>query len=112
MISTPALRRVIPSSYLEAAQVERPREPSVRALTHGRRRRAHRGPPIRGRAQDPGKPLQVEPMKPTLKAPGTKRLNLKNVEVVSSFASNFHLRRYTLVVEHDRVRAVGAGHSW
>jgi hypothetical protein len=51
-------------------------------------------------------------MKPTLKAPGTKRLNLKNVEVVSSFASNFHLRRYTLVVEHDRVRAVGAGHSW
>jgi len=34
-------------------------------------------------------------MKPTLKAPGTKRLEVKYVELLSSFAFNFNLRRYT-----------------
>ena len=39
--------------------------------------------------------MQVDPIKPTLKAPGTQRLNLKYDELLSSFAFNFNLRRYT-----------------
>ena len=39
--------------------------------------------------------VQVDPIKPTLKAPGTKRLKLKYDEVLSNFAFRFHLRRYT-----------------
>ena len=39
--------------------------------------------------------MQVEPIKPVLKAPGTKRLKLKYDELFSSFAFNFNLRRYT-----------------
>ena len=41
-----------------------------------------------------GKAVQVEPMKPTLKAPGTKRLTLKYDKLLSSFGFNFNLRRY------------------
>ena len=40
--------------------------------------------------------MQVDPIKPTLKAPGTKRLELKYDELLSSFAFNFNLRRYDL----------------
>jgi len=36
-------------------------------------------------------------MEPTLKAPGAKRLKLKNDESLSNFAFNFNLRRYTVV---------------
>ena len=39
--------------------------------------------------------VQVDPTKPTLKAPGTKRLKLKCVEPLSDVAFNFNLRRYT-----------------
>ena len=38
--------------------------------------------------------MQVDPMNPTLKAPGTKRLKLKNDELLSNFAFKFNLRRY------------------
>jgi hypothetical protein len=37
--------------------------------------------------------VQVEPIKPALKAPGTKRLTLNYDEVLSSSAFNFNLRR-------------------
>jgi len=40
--------------------------------------------------------VQVAPIKPTLKAPGTKRLKLKCDEPLSNFAFNFKLRRYTM----------------
>jgi len=48
-------------------------------------------------AQDPnrvhvGKPVQVKPMKFMLKGPGTERWNQK---LLSSFAFNYNLRRYT-----------------
>jgi hypothetical protein len=33
-------------------------------------------------------------MKPTFKAPGTKRSNLKYAELLSNFAFNVNLRRY------------------
>ena len=39
--------------------------------------------------------MQVDPIKPTLKASGTKRLKLKRDELLSSFAFNFNLRRFT-----------------
>jgi len=38
--------------------------------------------------------VQVDPIKPTLKAPGTERLRLKCDDLVSCFAFNFNLRRY------------------
>jgi hypothetical protein len=38
--------------------------------------------------------VQVDPIKPTLKPPGTKRLKLKYEKLVSSFGFNVNLRRY------------------
>jgi len=38
--------------------------------------------------------VQVDPVKPTLKAPGTKRLKLKYDELLSNFVLKFSLRRY------------------
>ena len=38
--------------------------------------------------------MQVDPFKPTLKAPGSKRLKLKYVKLLSSFAFKFDSRRY------------------
>jgi hypothetical protein len=40
--------------------------------------------------------VQVEPIKPTLKAPGTVRLSLQYDELLSSFPFKVNLRRYTL----------------
>ena len=42
---------------------------------------------------DHGRTMLVQPIKPTLKAPGTKRLRLKCEELLSSFAFNPNLRR-------------------
>ena len=44
----------------------------------------------------PGEAVQVDPIKPKLKAPGTKRLKLEYDTLLLSFAFNFNLRRYTL----------------
>jgi hypothetical protein len=43
-----------------------------------------------------GRAVQVDSMKPELKPPGTKRLKLKCVLLLSTYALNFNLRRYTL----------------
>jgi hypothetical protein len=40
--------------------------------------------------------VQVDPIKPTLKAPGIKGLRLEYDILLSSFAFNFNLRRYTM----------------
>ena len=40
--------------------------------------------------------MQVDPIKPTLKAPGTKRLKLKYDEPLSNVALKVNLRRYNL----------------
>jgi len=37
-----------------------------------------------------GRAVQVEPMQPMLKAPGTKRLKLKNKKLLSNFASKLN----------------------
>jgi hypothetical protein len=42
-----------------------------------------------------GKAVQVDPIKPTLKAPGTKGLKLEHDELLSSFAFSFNLRCYS-----------------
>jgi serine/threonine protein kinase len=49
----------------------------------------HRGPSDLGRA------VQVDPMKPKLKPPGTKGLKLKCDILPSHYAFKFNLRRYT-----------------
>jgi hypothetical protein len=51
-----------------------------------------------GRGHLPGMAVQVNPMKPTLKAPGAKRLKLNYVELLSNFAFNFNLSRYNVVI--------------
>jgi hypothetical protein len=61
---------------------------------------AHREP---HRARVPGWAVQVDPIKPTLKAPGTKRLRLKYEEPLSKVAFSFNLRRFNL--ERDRGNA-------
>jgi len=38
--------------------------------------------------------VQVDPIKPTLRSPGTKRLKLKCDEPPSNFAFNINMRRY------------------
>ena len=48
-----------------------------------------------------GKAVQVEPMKPTLKAPGSTCLKLKYDEPPSEFAFKFNLRRYTMASTVD-----------
>ena len=45
-----------------------------------------------------GRAVQVDPIKPKLKAPGTKRLKLKRDEPLSNFAFKINLRRYTMDV--------------
>ena len=42
--------------------------------------------------------MQVDPIKPTLKAPGTKRLKLKCDEPLLNFAFNSKLRRYNMAM--------------
>ena len=54
-----------------------------------------RGPQAVARDQHPGRAVQVNPIKPMLKAPGTKRLKLTYDEPLSSFAFKFNLCRYT-----------------
>jgi len=41
--------------------------------------------------------VQVDPIKPTLKEPGSKRLKLKYDGPLSNFGFNFSLRRYIVV---------------
>ena len=50
------------------------------------------------RAEPParrGRALQLDPIKPTLNASGAKPLRLKYDKLLSRFAFNFNLRRYT-----------------
>jgi hypothetical protein len=46
-------------------------------------------------AESLGRVVQANPIKPKLKAPGSKRLKLKYGALFSRFAFNFDLRRYT-----------------
>ena len=56
--------------------------------------------------------MQVDPIKPTLKAPGTVRLKLKYDEPPSNFAFKFKLRRYTEVAkEAERLSALEETHA-
>ena len=48
-----------------------------------------------GFAGGQGRVVQVDPMKPKLKPPGSKRLKLKCGVLLSNFAFKFNLRRYT-----------------
>jgi len=55
------------------------------------------GAPPRGRAPPHrGKVVQVDPINPMSKPPGSKHLKLKCDELLSSFAFKFNLRRYTV----------------
>ena len=63
----------------------------------GRARQRHRQPPAAaGRAVRRGRAVQVDPIKPMLKAPEFQGLKLKCDETLSMFGFNFDLRRYTV----------------
>jgi len=49
-----------------------------------------------GAAPRRGREVQVDPIKPTLKPPGSKRLKLEDEKALSNFAFKFNLRRYTV----------------
>ena len=53
--------------------------------------------------------MQVDPIKHTLKAPGTKRLQLKYDKPLSFFAFNFNLRRYNKHgdVDYEAISKIG-----
>ena len=51
-----------------------------------------------------GETVQVYPIKPMLKAPGTKRLKLKCDEMPSNIAFKFNLRRYIWARPAERQR--------
>ena len=53
-------------------------------------------PRTAGGGRGPGRAVQVDPIKPTFRAHGTKRLKLINDGPLSNFAFNFNLRRYSL----------------
>jgi hypothetical protein len=50
--------------------------------------------------------VQVDPITPKLKAPGSRRLNLKHEKLLSDFAFKFSLRRYTTAGDCAQARAV------
>jgi len=49
-----------------------------------------------GRLGCHGRAVQVDPIKPTLKPPGTKRLKLECDGLLSNFGFKFSSRRYTM----------------
>jgi hypothetical protein len=62
------------------------------AGSHGGDQRAG----VLARGPAPGRPVQVDPIKPKLKPPGTKRLKLNCDILLSTSALKFNLRRYNL----------------
>jgi hypothetical protein len=52
--------------------------------------------------------VQVDPIKPTLKAPGIKRLKLVRDDPLTNFAFKFNLRRYNEVAHPQDVNQAGA----
>ena len=53
--------------------------------------------------------MQVDPLKPTLKAPGTKHLKLKYDKRLLSFAFKFNLRRYSQAQERELMKQYEVG---
>jgi hypothetical protein len=47
--------------------------------------------------------VQVDPIKPTLTAPGTKRLKLKYYKLLSNFPFKFNLRLYNTELKSEPV---------
>ena len=52
--------------------------------------------------------VQLDPINPTLKLPGTKRLKVKYDELLSNFGFKFNLRRYNLAT----AAVLRADHVW
>jgi len=73
-------------------------------LYNFRRRCMNRGSCSGGHSH--GRAVQVDSIKPKLKASGNKRLKLKYDELLSNFAFNFNLRRFTTAAA---ARGGGAG---
>ena len=58
-----------------------------------------------------GRAMQVDPMKPKLKLPGTKRLKPRCDTLLSTHAFNFSLRRYTVAQAYTNYLMHGVTHG-
>jgi hypothetical protein len=56
--------------------------------------------------------VQVDPIKPKLKLPGTKHLKLKCDEPLSNFAFKFNLRRYDMTRSDRITKLKKNGNNW
>ena len=63
----------------------------------------------RGVGTSHGGAVQVDPMRPEFKAPGTNLLTLEYDEPLSTFAFKFNLRRYTAATSTARQGAGAEG---
>ena len=54
-----------------------------------------------------GKVVQVDPIKPNLKPPGTRHLKVKCDTLISTFAFKFNLRRYNVDRQTRALRGQG-----
>jgi len=79
----------ISSRYCRRSEREVGRDHSRR--NHPRQSHSRR----RAYTTSPGRAVHVEPMKPVFEARGTMRLTVRYDELLSKFAFNFNLRRYT-----------------
>jgi len=70
---------------------------AIRRGPHGTEPAGRRRRPGPGRRH--GGAVQVDPIRPKLKAPGTKRLKLKYDKLLSRFAFKFKLRHYTMTMD-------------
>jgi hypothetical protein len=75
------------------------------AVAPGGARAVARRAPLHGRA------VQLDPIKPALKAPGIKRLKLICNDPLSNFAFKFNLRHYTmaLAIQSKMSEVLGRG---
>jgi hypothetical protein len=65
--------------------------------------------PHGGRRARHGRVVQVDPIRPTLKSPGTKRMKVKYYKPLSNVAFKFNMRRYTTDPAHVVCGDVQAG---
>jgi len=78
-------------------------------LAGGAARHLRGAPPARGVPRHPGRPVQVDPIKPVLKPPGSMLLTLKCDALLSTSAFKFNLRRDTLATAVEVFSTGGAG---
>jgi len=95
--------RLPPGGYADSDKADARRSSQIAGVSwlHSKRKWEARAT-VKGNRQYLGGAVQVDPMKPILKAPGTKHLKPSYDEPPSKFAFKFNLRRYTWDIMQPR----------